>query len=172
MTFDEGTHSIAGFNGQTLTLTESQTNLGNGQWQIDLDLSTTAADMFSTGIGDPTSDFVGMSIGPGGDPLQLTQPFALSSALMTVTGSTIHFPIFFDFIGDLSASSNPWDGYFLSPTSYGGFFGIEGIGVQNVDLKFTGTVVVTPLPKAVWDGLGMLGVVGVIGMMRRRGVRV
>jgi hypothetical protein len=143
-----------------VTVTGTQTN--NGTFDI---LVTSNQDLFPAGVGSAGNLFGGLLIGAGGEPLQLTQPVDLTSAFLNATGPNIDIPIYYQFL-PLISDADPWNGYFVAPGLWGGFFDIQGFGVESFDLSMQATPV--PAPAAVWGGLGLMGIVLAGRALQRR----
>jgi hypothetical protein len=159
-TFDGLAEVFALNAGGLATVSESQTDLGGDQFQIDLSIVGNA-ELFPSVLGGSSGV---VNIGRASDPLDLTQPFMLTSAILTYTrGNGIVFSSD-DFINAV-ANQDPWDGFFAQSAFAVGFTNAVGQDIRRVDLSLTGRAV----PES-GSTLAMLGLVtaGLVGVRRRR----
>lgn len=154
---------LLGLNGGTGTITESEQALPRGSAEIDFVMKTDV-DIFPTGF---SPNMAQAGLGENSDPVKLSVPFDLTSALMTVKnggGTVIGFA---DFIGAV-AQPSPWNGFF--PATFGiiGFTGIQGDDSQEIDLQFI-SAPTTPEPGILaLLASGGLTAAGAIVRKRRR----
>lgn len=144
MVFDglPSNHTIAGRN---LTMSESQTDNGDGTWTIvlamtsDIDLSP--------------GDVVFSRFGHG-DPLDLLAPVRLTAAVLNFSGTNASgaaSSLEGDVVTGLEAASRePWTGYFGDLPSEGwGYTGISGWDVRSVSWTLTVQRIPEPAPLAL-----------------------
>ena len=151
------------YHGVVITVTESESNLGGGQYSITINLSA-SSDIFPKPGG---AGFV--NVGVFSDPLALTAPFDLTSALLTYKNGSGSVVASADDIG-VVAHPDPWDGFFPTSGIAEGFTGTTGLDVQDINLQFQGTVLV-PEPATIIPA----GIVGLMGLgyawLKRRRAR-
>lgn len=146
------------YNGLQLNVTESEMNLGGGQYSITVDISG-SADIFPK----PGGNFA-IGIGGVSDPLKLEAPFDLASAEFTFkngAGNTIGQAEAISAV----ANPNPWDGFLPFAGAAVEFSG-TGFDIQDINIQFQGMV--APLPSSAWGGLALFGGLGLITVLRRR----
>jgi len=143
-----------------ITVNESQSSLGSGQYQVDFTF-TSNFDMFPV-AGD--NGFV--NLGGFSDPVQLTGAYDVTSAILTYkngSGGTIAS-------GDVSGAitnNNPWDGYFPASGVGEGYVGIGGDDTQEIDVNLT--LGPAPVPEAsTFASFGGLLGMGSLAALRRR----
>lgn len=139
----DGIDEVRIVDGRTLTIGESQTDLGNGSWQIGLSLSSD--------IDMAPGDTIASRFGHG-DALDLLESVRLVSLLQTWTGFDANgtaFSLTNEVAGSLSdVYRTPWNGAFADPPSFGfGFSGIDGWDFRSV--SYTATVQRVPAPDTL-----------------------
>jgi len=128
-----------------MALTESQTDLGNGQFRILFDV-TADGDMFPYFVvpGDPEYGLVAM--GYLGDPLDLLESLTLQSAIVRVfngAGSTLASDDFVDLVGQ----AEPWDGVFPKPGFLTGYGNAGAHDIRRLQLELVVGPAVNGVPE-------------------------
>lgn len=146
----DGLDEVRVIDGRTLTLGESQTDLGNGVWEIRLSLSSDT----------DLAPFDGIFSRFGhGDPLDLLESVYLVSLIQTWTGFDPTGAAF-TWSGDVAsvlsdANRSPWNGGFADSGVGVGYFNIGGFDFRSV--SYTATVQRIPLPGTLLlGGLALL----------------
>ena len=158
-TFDGGDEVKNLNSGLEVTVSESQTDLGGGKFQIDISFVGNG-ELFPGMSGDTAL----VNIGAYTNPLDLASPVELTSAINTFRYQDGTISDSFDFL-PLVVNPNPWDGYFIALGGAGGFIGSAGIGITQVDLSFT---VMRTVPEPSTFALLGIGGIALIGYARRR----
>ncbi len=140
----DGLDEVRVVNGRTLTLGESQTDLGQGRWEIRLSLVSD--------VDIAPGPLVASSFGLLGDPLDLLLSVRLVSLVQTWTGFDPNgsaFVLSNEVAGTLSdIYRNPWNGAFGNPPGNGyGYGGIEGWDFRSV--SYTALVQRVPAPGSL-----------------------
>jgi hypothetical protein len=170
ITFNGVPQSFTGFRDVTVTVTESQTDLGGGRYKIDIAAtSSPGQDLFA-----PTGNGPNAFFGIGGplatqNPLDLAAPFDLTSAILTFTQGNGNLFASEQTIG-LVVHPNPWDGFYGGSNEVIGFFASVGQDVERVDLTLEGSVA-APLPPASLGAAVLLGLIVTSTEIRRRRLR-
>ena len=170
-----------------LELTQSEIDHGGGRYTIQVELLSDLDDLFAanSGYSDQNGDYCSPDDGDPaclpfshdgaalfglgtGNALDLSQPFALTSAVLTYSGRD-GFSESKELIGEVSGA-NPWNGSFPGANLLGGFTDAFGQRVYDIRLTLEGTVIagVVPEPSSWLMLVGGFGMVG--GTIRRRHV--
>lgn len=143
-------------------VTESQTDLGDGRWRIEIGFDADA-DLF------PTGAFAGFAFGSGiDDPLDLTGDWELLSLEQAIyVGGVLRQSYeWLPYIESVGQAS-PWGGYSLEPGRFGAFPAEVGVGAGVDGLRFTvllGPAAAVPLPSSG----ALAGVALVLGALAAR----
>lgn len=144
MVFDgaPSNHSVAGRN---VTMSESQTDNGNGTWTIVLEMTSD--------IDLSPGDAIFARFGHG-DPLDLLAPVRLTSAILNYSGTNLRGAagsLEADVLGFLDAPNrDPWTGYFSDlPSEGAGYNGITGWDIRSVRWTLTVQQIPEPAPLAL-----------------------
>lgn len=148
----DGLDEVRTVDGRTLTLGESQSDLGNGVWEIRLSLVSDTDLAPADGI---------FSRFGHGDPLDLLESVYLVSLVQTWTGFDPNGSAF-SWSGDVAsvlsdANRSPWNGSFADPGVGVGYFGIQGYDFRSV--SYVATVQRIPLPSTA-----LLGALALLAM--------
>lgn len=146
--------------GRNVTIDKSQTDLGGDAHSVAISLLGDG-DLFPT-----ASEFGYINIGfPGANPLDLLRPARLVSAVLSMyAGSTLIGSA--DFVAIFGASFSslaPWDGFFISPGTSGGFLPVGALGVDRIELNLS----LQELPEPQTLSLVTLSLL-MLGLLRRR----
>jgi hypothetical protein len=159
-----GTPQNFTFNGVTITVKESEASLGGGQFTVTIDLSASQDIYPDGGVTTDTTDF---AIGGFSDPLKLTTPAELTSAVVTYTQGNGNVLATANDIGGVT-NPNPWDGFFDAPGIAQGLTNSSAHDIQDINVVFTLTALATPAPEPASLTLLGLGVAGIAGYAWRR----
>jgi len=150
----------------TMTVSESQTDLGGGRAAIDLTLDFAGGDPFSfssmVGIGFGVNSLAG-----AGDGLDLTTPVALTAALVTSLTDSGQQQIF-DAMPDytrLNAAAN-WNGGLFDASNWLGIGTWNGIGVRQITMHFE-TQALNPVSSPGTAALVALGLMTLVAARRQ-----
>src|SRR5450830_996276 len=126
------TRNVAGQTSNLLSVTESQTDLGNGSYQISFSIKGTGDIFPYAASGYNGNGYV--QIGANNNPFDLLETVKVDATSMRFVGPNIDYNAsvlnFYD-------QPNPWNGAFPSLNFGGGFVGIGGMGVNQIDVEIT-----------------------------------
>lgn len=149
----------------SMTVNESQTDLGAGRGAIDLTLDFVGGDPFV--FDSMVALGFGVTSGQGaGDALDLTGPVELTAALVTwldASGQTQSFDAMWDY-RQLNAAAN-WNGSLFVARTYLGMSPWNNAGMRQVNLHFE-TRTLNPVSSPGSAALVGLGLVALAGRRR------
>jgi hypothetical protein len=170
ITFNGIPQSFTGFRNLRVTVTESQTDLGGGRYQVDISFASSPGQDLFAPTGNGTDAFVNIGGRPGSqNPLDLAAPFDLTSAILIFTqgnGNVLES----DETINLVVHPSPWDGFYGGSNEIIGFSSGVGEDVERVDLTLEGTVA-APLPPASLGAAALLGLIVTSTEIRRHRLR-
>jgi hypothetical protein len=145
-----------------LTLSESETALGDGQSRIRLSISA-SGELFQF-----ANEGAILGIGVDGDGLDLLTQVSLNNAEITLYNTFGQVLLSSGNLAGDVPNPNPWDGFFPAPGSAFEIANAGGIGASMITFdfivsEFTGQV---PEPGTVF--LGLIGVAGAFAARRRQ----
>ena len=120
----DGNEQVYSRGGQQVHVNESQSDLGNGLFQILLSISANG-DLFP-GTGNAL-----FNLGFPGDPLNLLEHVKINSAVVSFSGPDVNYTS--DFVSFFPASAF-WDGYFTGRTQGVGYLNVGGTGINRIDV--------------------------------------
>lgn len=152
------------FDGQQvgLTMSESQTDLGSGRWQVQVKM-TTDGELFTL-AGQWAFFFIS---GIGQDPLDVMQSVQVESAVLQLFTAN-HTPWYQPWdVGTAHPEwfAKPWDGTFINAGSGAGYNSTGNAGIREADITFIVSRV--PEPGSMSLVALALAAVGLAGVRRR-----
>ena len=146
----------------TLTVTESETDLGNGRSLISIQIRS-AGDLFPA-LGETAIYGIGVS----DFPLELMSVVTLYEARVSFLDSNNKLLIESDNLADDVYQNNPWDGYFPATDDAFGTEEIGGLGVLGINFDFFVSEEVNAVLEPAGVLLTGLGLMAMLTTRRRR----
>lgn len=144
------------------TVNESETDLGNGQSLISIQIRS-EGDLFPV-LGE-TAIF---AVGTSDFPLMLTSAVSLYDARVSFLDAANKVLIESDNLADDVYQNNPWDGYFPATDDAFGTEGVGGLGVLGINFDFFVSTEPTAVPEPAGVLLIGLGFMAMLTTRRRR----
>ena len=146
----------------TVTVTESETDLGNGQSLISIQIRS-VGDLFPV-LGETAIYGIGLF----DFPLELMSVVTLYDARVSFLDSNNKLLIESDNLAGDVYQNNPWDGYFPATDDAFGTEAIGGLGVLGINLDFFVSEEVNAVPEPAGVLLTGLGLMAMLTTRRRR----
>lgn len=152
-------------NGLLLTLTESDTALGNGSSRITLNLSADG-DLFPA-----FNENAFLGVGTFGDVLDLDMPVALYDTRITIRDLAGNVLVASDNLVDFAVINRPWDGAFPSTATTVRIDEIGGLGASSITFDFYVNEDLNFVPEPGSIVLCGIGLLAAAAARRKRGAK-
>lgn len=149
-----------------MALTESQTDLGNGQFRILFDV-TADGDMFPAMAAPNNPEYGLVAMGYQGDPLNLLEALTLQSAIVRVINGAGSVLADGDFIAYVD-QTEPWDGVFTKPGFLAGYGNAGAHDIRRLQLELVVGPAVNDVPEPQSLLLAGLALAAAAAARRRR----
>jgi len=158
----DGAPEGAGWNGLTLTFTESETELDDGRALISIQIRS-SGDIFPTP--DETAVY---GVGIFGDGLDFLREVALFDARVSFFNSSDRLVFATDNLAGDVAHNRPWDGLFPASDDLFGSEGVGGLGITGINFDFYigENIAEVPVPASIW--LYGMGLTALLAVRRRQ----
>jgi len=151
--------------GLTVTLSESDTALGNGNSLVSLNLNADG-DLFPI-----FNEGAFLGVGTFGDVLDFEMPVSLYDARVTVRDLTGKVLVASDNLADFALTNQPWDGSFPTTATLFRIGEIGGQGVSNITFDFYVSEFSGEVPEPASLMLCGIGLLAAAATRRKRGAQ-